>query len=33
MSVYVKLMNKCIDFLNKMSTEIIKKYDAICIKD
>lgn len=28
-----KLMNQRIDFLNKITTEIVKKYDLICIED
>lgn len=28
-----KLMNQRIDFLNKITTEIIRKYDIICIED
>ncbi|EPI13863.1 hypothetical protein D357_00102 [Enterococcus faecium SD3B-2] len=31
--LYEKLMNQRTDFLNKLSTEIIKNHDIICIED
>ncbi|EGQ1279037.1 transposase, partial [Staphylococcus pseudintermedius] len=32
-SLYEKVMNQREDFLNKISTEIIKNHDIICIED
>ncbi|HFD1718145.1 TPA: RNA-guided endonuclease TnpB family protein, partial [Enterococcus faecium] len=29
----LKLMNKCTDFLNKLSTEMIKSYNIICLEN
>ncbi len=31
--LHEKVMNQCTDFLNKLSTEIIKNHDIICIED
>ncbi len=31
--LYEKVMNQRTDFLNKLSTEIIKNHDIICIED
>lgn len=31
--MHEKLMNQRIDFLNKITTEIVKKYDVICVED
>lgn len=31
--VHEKVMNQRTDFLNKLSTEIIKNHDIICIED
>ena len=31
--LHEKVINQCTDLLNKLSTKIIKSYDAICIED